>query len=73
MTYEDLEDDLYNSQEWTSFKGKSYKNEYFIEYQIFYYLIFVLDTSKLEKLVNRINLNEDYSTTLLNPKLDKDK
>lgn len=32
-----------------------------------------LDTSKLAKLVNRINLNEDYSTTLLNPKLDKDK
>jgi RIO kinase 1 len=27
----------------------------------------------LAKLVNRINLNEDYSTTLLNPKLDKDK
>ena len=32
-----------------------------------------LDTSKLAKLVNRINLNEDYSTTLLNPKLDKDR
>lgn len=27
----------------------------------------------MAKLVNRINLNEDYSTTLLNPKLDKDK
>lgn len=33
----------------------------------------ILDTSKLAKLVNRINLNEDYSTTLLNPKLDKDR
>ena len=31
------------------------------------------DTTKLAKLVNRINLNEDYSGTLLNPKLDKDK
>ena len=36
-------------------------------------MIHSLDTSKLAKLVNRINLNEDYSTTLLNPKLDKDR
>lgn len=36
-------------------------------------LCIFIDTSKLAKLVNRINLNEDYSTTLLNPKLDKDK
>jgi hypothetical protein len=51
MTYEELEEQLHNSQEWTSLK----------------------DVSKLAKLVNRINLNEDYTTTLLNPKLDKDK
>lgn len=33
-------------------------------------LIF-LDVNKLAKLVNRINLDEDYTNTLLNPKLDK--
>jgi RIO kinase 1 len=33
----------------------------------------LVDVNKLAKLVNRINLNEDYTTTLLNPKLDKDR
>lgn len=39
----------------------------------FIFVCICVDTSKLAKLVNRINLNEDYSTTLLNPKLDKGK
>ena len=70
MTYEELEETLYNSQEWHNLKG--IVSQYLCTISILI-LGRLLDTSKLEKLFSRINLDEDYSTTLLNPKLDKDR
>lgn len=74
MTYEDLEEDLYESQEWTSLKGKFGKVCFGSLFK--HFLASLLDVSKLTKLVNRINLTEDYTTNLsseMNPKLDKNK